>query len=116
MALNSPWALFSGLFRPVIFEANSFFQFVIGVENLILLGLSIFNLKYLSRLWHSSERLLIFGVIMYIGLLVIFLTLSTPNFGTLSRYRVGFLPFMIFLLLYNPLKSTTERWNSLLKS
>jgi len=29
--------------------------------------------------------------------LAVFLALSTPNFGTLSRYRVGFIPFFVFL-------------------
>jgi hypothetical protein len=37
-------------------------------------------------------------------LLAIFLALSTPNFGTLSRYKIGFFPFLVFLTLYkNPL-------------
>jgi hypothetical protein len=26
------------------------------------------------------------------------LAISTPNFGTLTRYKVAFLPFMIYLL------------------
>jgi hypothetical protein len=30
--------------------------------------------------------------------------LSTPNFGTLSRYRIGFLPFIFLLIgIENPL-------------
>lgn len=102
---NSPWALFSGLFRPMIFEGNTAFQFIIGSENLILLGLLLFNLKYLSRYWSSPQRLLIFSIIVYVALLAIFLTLSTPNFGTLSRYRIGFLPFIFFILLYLPLST-----------
>jgi hypothetical protein len=37
-------------------------------------------------------------VITYSVLLCIFLALSTPNFGTLIRYRVGFLPFLLVLI------------------
>jgi hypothetical protein len=34
----------------------------------------------------------------------VFLALSTPNFGTLSRYRAGFLPFFVFVIAYrNPI-------------
>ena len=34
---NSPWALFSGLFRPFITEASTAFQWFIAFENLVLL-------------------------------------------------------------------------------
>ena len=101
--VNSPWALISGLFRPFVFEASTPFQIVIGVENLVLLLLIIYNLRYVSHFWNSHDRLLIFGTLIYILLLAIFLALSTPNFGTLSRYRVGFLPFLFFLLLCYPI-------------
>ncbi len=103
--MNSPWALFSGLFRPFIFEASTLFQGIVGLENMLLLLLTIYNLRYLSLFWNSDERHMIFGLMVYISLLAIFLTLSTPNFGTLSRYRVGFLPFYFFLLLYYPIKN-----------
>lgn len=99
---NSPWALISGLFRPFVFEASTPFQMIIGLENLLLLLLVVYNLRYISQFWYSPDRLLIFGLIIYILLLAIFLTLSTPNLGTLSRYRVGFLPFLFFLLLCHP--------------
>lgn len=102
MLLNSPWALISGLFRPFIFEASTPFQMIIGLENLVLLILAIYNLIFITQFWNSRDRLLIFGLIIYILLLAILLTLSTPNFGTLSRYRVGFLPFLFFLLLCYP--------------
>lgn len=111
--VNSPWALFSGLFRPFVMESGSVFQMVIALENLLLLGLCLFNIRYITRAWHSNHRLLIISVGMYICLLAIFLTLSTPNFGTLSRYRVGFLPFFFFLLLYYPSQLLFEKINKL---
>ncbi|MBX2942075.1 MAG: hypothetical protein KF860_07000 [Cyclobacteriaceae bacterium] len=100
--LNSPWALFSGLFRPFIFEVFSVFQAAIAIENLVLLTLCLYNVKHISNAWNSSNRLLVISALVYIGLLAVFLTLSTPNFGTLSRYRIGFLPLLFFLLLYYP--------------
>jgi hypothetical protein len=111
--LNSPWALFSGLFRPAIVESVSFFQIVVALENLLLMALFVFNLRYISSLWNSKHRLLIISVGIYICLLAIFLTLSTPNFGTLSRYRVGFLPFFFFLLLYHPSQVVLSKINKL---
>jgi hypothetical protein len=37
--------------------------------------------------------------LFYVVFLCVFLALSTPNFGTLSRYRIGFTPFLWLLLL-----------------
>lgn len=102
--LNTPLALFSGLYRPFLTEVSTLFQAVIGLENLLLLLLTLYNLFHLGKFWNSKERLLIFGLLVYILLLAVFLTLSTPNFGTLSRYRIGFLPFLYFLLLCLPVR------------
>lgn len=95
---NAPWALLSGIFRPVIGEGHGALGFFASVENLLLLTL------FASFWWNLKKRLPItipfLAVISYCTVLCIFLTLSTPNFGTLSRYRVGFLPFLVFVFSY----------------
>ncbi|MEQ8364076.1 MAG: hypothetical protein RH948_14485 [Cyclobacteriaceae bacterium] len=111
--INSPWALFSGMFRPAIIESVSFFQIVMAIENLLLLAMFVFNMRYISSVWNSKYRLLVISAGVYIFLLAIFLTLSTPNFGTLSRYRVGFLPFFFFLLSYYPSQIVLGKINKL---
>lgn len=103
--LNSPWAMVSGLFRPFVFEVKTIFQFLISIENLVLLLLTLYNLRYVQTIWNSKYILLVASVVVYILLLAIFLTLSTPNLGTLSRYKVGFLPFLFLLLLIYPTQS-----------
>ena len=101
---NSPWALFSGLFRPAVTEARTALQWSIAIENLTLLLFTLGALTQVKRLIKSQHRLLLFSILMYATLLCIFLALSTPNFGTLSRYRVGFLPYLVFVLtVENPL-------------
>jgi len=100
--LNSPWALFSGLFRPFVWEATGLTALLASFENLIILILFVSALNGIKRT--GSQRMLLFSVLAYAALLCIFLALSTPNLGTLSRYRVGFLPFLIFIISYrNPL-------------
>ena len=100
---NSPWALFSGLFRPFITEVSTAMQSFSALENLVLLTLTAGALTQIKKLVNSRHRLLLFAIVMYSILLCIFLALSTPNFGTLSRYRVGFLPYFVFLLtIENP--------------
>jgi hypothetical protein len=95
---NAPWALFSGLFRKLPWETNKFMQVVSGIENLLLLLLTISALRNLSKLPAAHDRLLIFTALFYCLVLCTFLALSTPNFGTLSRYRIGFLPFFVLLI------------------
>ncbi len=102
--LNSPWALLSGIFRPIIGEGEGVFGLAASVENLAILALFISFLWGLKKKPHQSIPILTLAVLSYCIVLCIFLALSAPNLGTLSRYRVGFLPFLIFLLAYhNPL-------------
>jgi len=101
---NAPWALFSGLFRPLPWEARTAFQWVIAIENLVLIILFCASLPNISKFMRSHQRLLIWSTVVYVGMLCVFLALSTPNFGTLSRYRVSFLPFFFLLItIENPL-------------
>lgn len=101
---NAPVALVSGLYRPFLTEANSILQFCIAVENLMLITLTIAAFSNVKKMLESEYRLLLVSILIYTILLCIFLALSAPNFGTLSRYRVGFLPFFVLLLtIDNPL-------------
>lgn len=106
MVINSPWAFFSGVLRPLPFEATGLLSFLASLENLFI-GVMIFSFLLRGRKSICSFTLpvLIFGTT-----LCIFLALSTPNFGTFSRYRVGFLPFLIFVFSYrNPLLNYLTR-------
>lgn len=103
VALNSPWALVSGLFRPFIWEADTALKFFAAIENLVLFVLVVMSARPLFKLKESPHRLLTLSVLVYAVLLCVFLTISTPNFGTLVRYRVGFLPFLLILVINQPM-------------
>ncbi len=103
MVLNSPQAFIAGLFRPFFWEGHNFISYAAGVENFIFLLLALMALPALKGFFKSRDRLLGLAIGSYSFLLAIFLALSTPNFGTLSRYKIGFLPFLVFLIVYkNP--------------
>lgn len=102
MVMNAPWALFSGLFRPMFWEVDSILQATASVENLIILVLTIWATPSLRDLKNSPHRIVILSILAYSILLCVFLALSTPNFGTLIRYRVGFLPFFVLLIVNRP--------------
>ncbi|MBN8577138.1 MAG: hypothetical protein J0L66_09345 [Cytophagales bacterium] len=98
---NAPWALVSGLFRPVVGELSGATAVAASIENLLLAVLFIAGIFKAPAKQH---RLWWMVTAMYVVALCVFLALSTPNFGTLSRYRVGFLPFFVFIIAYrNPL-------------
>jgi hypothetical protein len=96
--VNSPWALYSGLFRPMIFEPLSSTGYLAAFENLLLLVLVVWKLRSV-RMPIFANRIVVLTAIVYVVVLCVFLALSTPNLGTLSRYRVGFLSFFVLLIL-----------------
>jgi hypothetical protein len=95
--LLSPWAFVSGLFRPFLWESTNALQMIAAFENTLFLILTVSSLQGLRTLSKHRDRILIFATLVYCFVLGTFLTLATPNFGTLIRYRVGFLCFFIFL-------------------
>jgi hypothetical protein len=99
IAKNIPLAILSGLYRPFLVEAHTVFQLFIPVENFFILILTLGALIRLKKIIYGKHRLLVFTLLVYIIVLCVFLTISTPNFGTLSRYRIGFLSFFVLLLL-----------------
>ena len=99
---NTPAALIAGLFRPFVWESFNALSLLASLENLALLVLVLQALPSLRVLPRSASRVLVISMIVYVVLLVSFLALSTPNFGTLSRYRIGALPALVILCL-NPI-------------
>ena len=107
---NAPWALVSGLFRPWPWEAQTSAQVVAAVENTILIFLFAAALLRVKKLLTSTHRLLLGSIIVFVALSCVLITISAPNFGTLSRYRVGYLAFFVFLILCDhPVMEYLER-------
>lgn len=98
---HAPKAAFSGLLRPFLWESGNFFQLMSSVEGLVTF------LLILSALWWRVKSrampeypLLLAAVLVYAIELDVFITLSTPNFGTLVRYRIAYMPFVLFMSSY----------------
>ena len=112
---NVPAALFAGLFRPFFWEATSALQFIAGVENAVLLLLAGSSLVRLKGDLRSPYRLLVGSVLSLVLILAVLITLSAPNFGTLSRYRAGYMAlFLMVVLCGSPvLRYLQRRWVAL---
>ena len=104
MIRYAPKAFFSGLFRPFLWEADSWIMLLGAIENAVLLLFFLVALTNYKRRVPCGEPVVAIAVITFIVILGVLLPLSTPNYGTLSRHRVGYLPFFVFLIIYgNPL-------------
>lgn len=96
---NAPEALASGFFRPFLWEADSMVMLAAALENTMLLILLLWAIVRWLKKPGMSEPVLTMALVVFVLLLGVLLPLSTPNFGTLSRYRIGYVAFFAFLVL-----------------
>jgi hypothetical protein len=102
-AKNTPLAVLSALFRPFVWEGNTLFQYLTGIENLFILIISLIALFLVKRLPLSKNPqvyILLTAALTYILIVATLLAFSAPNFGALARYKVGFLPFLLYLIIW----------------
>lgn len=105
---NTPKAVFSALFRPFAWEGDSMYYGFAALENLgllLLTGLALADL--LRRRRAPLPFMLALALLTYCLLLAALVGLSTPNLGTLSRYRAPWLPLLVYLLVAQP---TVSGW------
>lgn len=93
-----PIATSAGLFRPFLWECNSFVMAMAGLENLFILLLSLYvmlkgQVFYTMRLITANPLLLTFMIFTVSYAFVIGIT--TPNFGALVRFKIPLLPLFV---------------------
>ena len=98
---KAPAAITAGLYRPFIWEAGNIVMILSGIENLLLLGLSIVMLlrigpvKLIRRLFKEPLLFFAFSYSIFFAFAV---GLSTSNFGALVRFKIAYLPFFVSTL------------------
>ena len=98
-ALSLPEQLFTYLFRPIVFEARSVFDFAAAIDNLLLLGLSVVGLYSLFRGRSSGlgeNRIFMWAYAFGVWLI---LAMTTANLGIAMRQKWMFVPILVFLLV-----------------
>jgi len=95
--INSPKALIAGLFFPIV-SGRSLMILLASIENCILIILMVRGMFLLKLSTIRKNLMLIIASMSYIAILAVFLSLSTPNLGTLSRYKVSFMPIVLVLV------------------
>ncbi|KAA5540117.1 hypothetical protein [Adhaeribacter rhizoryzae] len=107
---HSPAAVFHTILRPFIWESSSLFYIVAALENLCIMLLLLLTLFKLVRSSFTGISLGAVVILIYILILAALLGLSTPNIGSLNRYRTAVLPFLVFLLLCFNVQSKYLKW------
>ena len=98
-----PTGIAATLFRPFLWESKKLIMLFSAIESLIIL---LFTLYVLFKVGIRRFFTSIFGdpfvflCIMYSLLFAALVGVSTPNFGTLARYRIPIIPFYLTGLLY----------------
>ncbi|GAB2782703.1 hypothetical protein GCM10027175_21490 [Hymenobacter latericoloratus] len=110
VVLHSPRAAVNALTRPWPWEGSSVLYRLAGLENLgLLVALCIAALAVVRGRAGQLPFALVLALLVYCLVLAALLGLTTPNLGTLNRYRVTFLPFLVLLLLQNDYAATLLR-------
>ncbi len=109
IAKHIPMAVQIGLFRPSVFDHSTIWGWLHRLENLLLLFLFALSIILYFKIKPKIEVPLILSAVVTIILLATMLALSTPNFGTLVRYKNAFLPFFFLLCSILPYQYFTSK-------
>ncbi len=98
--VNMPLSLFAGLFMPLPWQGLNIFAFATGILNFILLIFFIKKLSTLSVKEFKQISSLKLSIAIYIVIMAILMAYTTPNFGTLERYKTSYIGFFVFWITY----------------
>lgn len=94
--LHSPQAIANVLFRPLPWEAESFFITLAAFENIIILLV----IMYCIMQWRKQKFVMdeFYLLLLFVTIIMFALIgMITPVLGALVRYKVPLLPFFLFL-------------------
>lgn len=98
LLINSPKALWAAVFMPLTLHGGAWLFNLNALQNWVLLFLFLRALyvQYKHPVkWHGLYTLVALSYVVFLG---VFLALSTPNVGTLVRYKVAYMPVVLVLV------------------
>lgn len=94
-----PRGMSAALFRPLPGEVNNAFGLLAGLENMLLVGLTLFAV-WRSRLADFRKPAVLWAAAFVIVWGVVYGPISYQNLGTAVRFRLQVLPIMVLVLIY----------------
>ncbi|HEX8329292.1 MAG TPA: hypothetical protein VF629_17285 [Hymenobacter sp.] len=102
IAQHAPVAMLNTLSRPWLGESRQLLYVAVGLENAALMALLL--LALVALVLGRGGRLPFevgLGLAVFCMILAVLMGLTTPNLGSLHRYRISMLPYLLLLLLQN---------------
>jgi hypothetical protein len=87
------------LFRPLFYDATTFYQYYISVENLLVLSTVIYLVCRVRKGSLKKEMFLVKFSLITSLFVILFLSIYMYNLGLASRMRVMFIPYLFYGLL-----------------
>jgi hypothetical protein len=94
--VNIPQGLFNALFRPFVWEAYSLLILMNAIENLMLLGFMGVCFYFRKKVRFSDMSLCF---LVYALSLLVVVGMVTPIMGSLVRYKIPALPFLLMFFV-----------------
>ena len=111
IAAYAPLAVVNALTRPWLGQSKQPLYIAAGLENAAILMLFVFAIwaGLRGRIGNFPFGLSV-GLSIFCLILAFLIGLTTPNLGSLSRYRSDLLPFLLLLLLQNDYAAAVLRY------
>ena len=104
--VNWPLIFVQGFIGPFPWQSWNFLSLLQSLQGTFLLLIAIIVVKD-YRSVKVQDPAIVIAMLFYCFIMTGLLYFSTPNFGTLSRYQVAYLPFVLCLMLQG---STVSQW------
>jgi len=100
---NLHLAIIYGFFGPFFWEFKNAAMFYIGIENALIF---ITSILFIYKVITKQVKWTYFGsiILFYIVSIAIILAFYSPNFGSLTRYKVSFLPCMLIFIFHHTIE------------
>ena len=102
MLAKAPIAIISGLFRPFLWESNNPVMIFSSIENTVIIAftiMTIIKLKLFNFITLLKKNPILIYSFSFALCFAFSVGLSTPNFGSLVRYRIPAIPFFLCSLI-----------------
>jgi len=102
MLAKAPIALISGFFRPFLWESNNPVMVFSAIENTVIIAftiMTILKLKIFNFITLLKKDPILIYSFSFAFCFAFSVGLSTPNFGSLVRYRIPAIPFFLCSLI-----------------
>ena len=93
-----PEAMLHGIFLPLPWQVPGFFPMIEALGNCFVLGMTV----WLIYTWMKNKTVEFWQIALFLNCFAsaVAFAYSTPNWGTLARYKVYYMPTLYFLFFY----------------